>query len=362
MQDLEQLHLDFVALGDVAAAAPEELWTVPGHLAFSTFFSLMFSATARVSCAVGSVLNGITDCHLEEIQPCLLLLQQPLGQAQLLLVSLMRPCASPCSALLCCSQLRKVYRVLPAALARDQPGAAAETQECFGRLPAFDLKLLARLDDQAAVGVSKSMSKVYTLPQRSDWLCPPLQAHGRDAATLLRVSVISSSATASPRAGQRSAELTTRGSSELEKHLEQATDIPGKFILIDRLCRQPAFPIVWNSHVTLRPVLCCAFAAAQRRELLARMSHRNIAVHTGQAQAQQPVSLGWLGHGWQRMHEAWAFLLALVHVREQQLRLGLQFVVCFWAVMALQMSTASYDALLGRPIWSVSFSAAAGRR
>ena len=44
------------------------------------------------------------------------------------------------------------------------------------------------------------------------------------------------------------------------------------------------------------------------------------------------------------------------------LRLGLQFVVCFWAVMALQMSTASYDALLGRPIWSVSFSAAAERR
>lgn len=49
-------------------------------------------------------------------------------------------------------QLRKVYRVLPAVLARDQPAAAAEAAACFEGLPSWDLELLAQLKPQAEVG------------------------------------------------------------------------------------------------------------------------------------------------------------------------------------------------------------------
>jgi hypothetical protein len=44
-----------------------------------------------------------------------------------------------------------VYRVLPAALARDQPQAAAEAQACFEVLPDWDLELLAELEPQGQV-------------------------------------------------------------------------------------------------------------------------------------------------------------------------------------------------------------------
>lgn len=49
-------------------------------------------------------------------------------------------------------QVRKVYRVLPAALARDQPGAVAEAAACFAALPSWDLQLLSQLKPQAEVG------------------------------------------------------------------------------------------------------------------------------------------------------------------------------------------------------------------
>lgn len=41
--------------------------------------------------------------------------------------------------------------MLPAALARDQPGATAEAAACFEGLPAWDLELLALLEPQAEV-------------------------------------------------------------------------------------------------------------------------------------------------------------------------------------------------------------------
>jgi hypothetical protein len=49
VQALEQLHSSFMALGKEAAATPAEMLGQPGSLAFSTFFSLIFSAAARVS-------------------------------------------------------------------------------------------------------------------------------------------------------------------------------------------------------------------------------------------------------------------------------------------------------------------------
>ncbi len=46
-------------------------------------------------------------------------------------------------------QLRKLFRVLPAALARDQPHAVAEAAACFSRLPEWEITLLADLEPQA---------------------------------------------------------------------------------------------------------------------------------------------------------------------------------------------------------------------
>lgn len=46
-------------------------------------------------------------------------------------------------------QLRKVFRVLPAALARDQPGAAVEAAACLGSLPEWDIQLLSSLEPRA---------------------------------------------------------------------------------------------------------------------------------------------------------------------------------------------------------------------
>ena len=89
---LEQLHAHYAALGEAAAARPAELWAERGTLAFSAWFSLMFAAAAR---------------------------------------------------------LRKMYRVLPAALARDQPAAAQQAAACFERLPDWDLQLLGRMEPQA---------------------------------------------------------------------------------------------------------------------------------------------------------------------------------------------------------------------
>jgi hypothetical protein len=56
--------------------------------------------------------------------------------------------------------LRKVYRVLPAALARDQPQAAAVAQACFEALPHWDLELLAELEPQGQVSPSPDLRSV----------------------------------------------------------------------------------------------------------------------------------------------------------------------------------------------------------
>lgn len=46
---LEQLHAAFVSLGEVAGSEPADLWAQQGSLAFSSWFSLVFGAAARVS-------------------------------------------------------------------------------------------------------------------------------------------------------------------------------------------------------------------------------------------------------------------------------------------------------------------------
>ena len=55
-------------------------------------------------------------------------------------------------------QLRKVYRLLPAALARDQPGSLAEAEACFAGMPDWDIRLLAELEPQRQVGGSSWMA------------------------------------------------------------------------------------------------------------------------------------------------------------------------------------------------------------
>ncbi|KAL4430699.1 hypothetical protein ABPG75_005955 [Micractinium tetrahymenae] len=92
LQALEQVQSDFMLFGQAVGSLPAELQAQPGAVALSTFLSLLFSTIAR---------------------------------------------------------LRKLFRVLPAALARDQPHAAAEAAACFDRLLDWDMTLLADLEPQA---------------------------------------------------------------------------------------------------------------------------------------------------------------------------------------------------------------------
>jgi len=49
-------------------------------------------------------------------------------------------------------QLRKIYRLLSAALARDQPDAVQEAAACFAGMPDWDIRLLSKLEPQRQVG------------------------------------------------------------------------------------------------------------------------------------------------------------------------------------------------------------------
>ena len=166
---------------------------------------------------------------------------------------------------------------------------------------------------------------------------------------MLRDSLISCGA--SP----RSAGQVGRASGQLEAVLEQA-QLPGKAGWADwleglkpwgGLCLLTA-PVQFLKSARCPSELLAPLpflAGAHKRELLQRLSRRNIAVAEPQAQLSR-WRWGWLARARR--------LLAVLPASEQQLRLGLQFTVCFLAVMFLQIVDASYEALRGRPIWAVS--------
>ena len=106
------------------------------------------------------------------------------------------------------------------------------------------------------------------------------------------------------------------------------------------LCLQGLRSAKCTSELSPPPALP---AGDHKTELLQRLSRRNIVVPEPQP---QPSRWAWLARARR--------LLAALPASEQQLRLGLQFTVCFLAVMFLQIADASYNALRGRPIWAVS--------
>ena len=85
-------------------------------------------------------------------------------------------------------------------------------------------------------------------------------------------------------------------------------------------------------------------AAAHKDQLPARLSQRTVFQPDA---AAHPPEQRWLARG-----RAW--LVAVLLASEQQLRIALQFLLCFLAVMFLEIADASYTALKGRVTWAVS--------
>ncbi|KAL4432408.1 hypothetical protein ABPG77_001707 [Micractinium sp. CCAP 211/92] len=223
LQALERVHSDFLLLGQAVGRLPAELYIQPGALAMSSYLSLLFSTVAR---------------------------------------------------------LRKVFRVLPAALARDQPRAVAETAACFCRLPDWDITMLADLEPQA---------------------------RGRDAMAVLRDSLLGADG-GSPR---------------------------GHSGLLDELLQSA-------SHV----------AASTKEQLLVRLSQRDIATAErtpcpNQSSERRRSML-------RRAGSVCQAALAALSVKPQQLQLTCQMLVCFLAVMFLEIAGSSYFALEGRPVWAMT--------
>lgn len=138
----------------------------------------------------------------------------------------------------------------------------------------------------------------------------------------------------SPRAGRR----VGRASTELQALLAQV-DMPGGF-------EGAEMHGVGLQCVTWGCNLCLILlpAGAQKEQLLARLSQRSIA----RATPAQPRAAR---HPPGRLAAWSARMAAVVPASKAQLRLGLQFLVCFWAVMFLQIGDASYNALKGRRAW-----------
>jgi hypothetical protein len=86
--------------------------------------------------------------------------------------------------------------------------------------------------------------------------------------------------------------------------------------------------------------------------VLARLSRRDITPARQQGSIQGRPCLAGLRRGW-------AHVLEVLPASEEQLRLGLQFSVCYLAVMFLQIVPSASSALQGRPVWAVR---PAGRR
>lgn len=219
LQALEQVHSNFLLFGWAVDSLPAELHAKPGTLALSTYLSLLFSTVAR---------------------------------------------------------LRKLFRVRPAALARDQPGTAAEAAACFDRLPGWDIALLADLEPQA---------------------------RGRSALAVLRDSLLS-----------RESGLARHHSDLLEDLLQGAGHVP----------------------------------ASAKQQLLARLSQRDITHAQGRpSPRRRPAVLRRAGRVWQAA-------LAALAVKPPQLQLACQMLVCYLAVMFLEISGGSYWALEGRPVWAMT--------
>lgn len=155
---------------------------------------------------------------------------------------------------------------------------------------------------------------------------------------MLRESLLS--AGASP----RSARHVGRASSELQALLEQA-ELPGA--LGGTLCSTLGVT-VGSAGILRAPLIHLAANRAscadpQKEQLLARLSQRSVATLAQQRPApQRPPG---------RLAALRVRAVAAAPASEEQLRLGLQFLVCFWAVMFLQIGDASYNALKGRWAW-----------
>lgn len=92
------------------------------------------------------------------------------------------------------------------------------------------------------------------------------------------------------------------------------------------------------------PILKPPLAAAHKQPLLSRLSQRTV-FHPGAAAPERRQ--GWLARSRAR-------LVAALPASEQQLRIALQFLLCFLGVMFLQIVDGSYTALKGRVSWAVS--------
>lgn len=93
-------------------------------------------------------------------------------------------------------------------------------------------------------------------------------------------------------------------------------------------------------------------AATHKEQLLARLSQRSVFAAGAAAGRPEPRRPPWLARS-----RTW--LVAALPATEQQLRIALQFLLCFLAVMFLQIVDASYAALQTRVTWAVSTARAA---
>ncbi len=103
-------------------------------------------------------------------------------------------------------------------------------------------------------------------------------------------------------------------------------------------------------------------AAAHKEQLLARLSQRSVFTA---GTAGTSGAAGAAGTPPERQRLPWlarsrAWLVSALPATEQQLRIALQFLLCFLAVMFLQIVDASYTALRTRVTWAVSTACAAG--
>lgn len=190
--------------------------------------------------------------------------------------------------------------------------------------------------------------------------CPPPQAYGRDPLAILRESLLSPGA--SPRS--LAARRVGRASTELEAFLQEAgTHLPGAHMWMSWMSRLRHWgPIHWsmwprdsgccslNCHCPpgVSHACSCAQGAAAGSPVAALHVHSR---HSRLPPEQH--RLPWLARG-----RAW--LVAALPATEQQLRIALQFLLCFLAVMFLQIVDASYTALRTRVTWAVSTAGAAG--